>query len=201
MNKFAIMAFGSTMALLSSLSPAYADRVNANAMEKSHWYSAPREIQIINEEPVVRDFREAPTAPRSIDLPNGPSGNSGLVNGMHVGGGPGYRTPYSSNPVGLPKADFGHASSNIPASLMSPRKGLPNGTSARQMSAPISAPKFAKSPAAPSPVHTAAPVRPAAPVSVMTYAPSGGNYGNSVGSGGGTYTKTGVRGSLLSKVK
>jgi hypothetical protein len=203
MNKFAMVAFGAGAALLSSLSPAYADRINVNTMEKARWYSAPREIQIIDEQPVVRDFREAPQQQRSIELPNGPAGNSGVIDGMHIGGGPGYRTPYSSGPVGLPKADFGHASSNIPASLMSPRKGLPNGTTARQMSTPMAAPKVAgrSGPMPPTAARTPAPARPAAPTSVMTYAPNGGNYGGSVGSGGGTYTKTGVRGSLLSKVK
>ncbi|MGH7192862.1 MAG: hypothetical protein ACREJM_04910, partial [Candidatus Saccharimonadales bacterium] len=64
-----MVAFGAGMALLSSLCPAYADKINANAVEKSHWYNAPREIQIIDDQPVVRDFREAPQQQRSIELP------------------------------------------------------------------------------------------------------------------------------------
>jgi hypothetical protein len=36
------------------------------------WYSAPREMQIIDERPAVRDFREAPTPPKPIALPPGP---------------------------------------------------------------------------------------------------------------------------------
>ncbi len=55
------------------------------AMEKSRFYTAPREYQIIDDRPVVRDFREAPATGSQIGIPNGPGGGPG------AGGMGGYR--------------------------------------------------------------------------------------------------------------
>ncbi len=47
-------------------------RINTKSLEKATFYNAPREIQIIDDRPVVRDFREAPTQDQGIELPPGP---------------------------------------------------------------------------------------------------------------------------------
>lgn len=117
--------------------------VNNNALERSRWYTAPREIHVLDERPVVRDFREAPVRPGQTAIPPGPGaiggpgaggigdvgGGTGINPTIPAGGlpipggtGPGYR----SDPTGmstLPQSGFG--GTNIPARGMGPRGILP----------------------------------------------------------------------------
>jgi hypothetical protein len=199
MNKLALLAISSGAVLASTISPALAGpAVRQDAMERSRFYNAPREIQILDERPVVRDFREAPSAVPSFQLPPGPQGAGNLV--PAGGGNAGFRTPQSSSPIGLPRADFGHAQSNIPSSLGAPR-GLPKGTQTGVMGN-LPTPKMGGRPAAPmarNPVATA-PARPAAPQQMMSYGPG---YGSapSVGSSNASRSTQSLRGNLLTKVK
>jgi hypothetical protein len=93
----------SCLAALSSAAPAWAQTVNKNATEKSTWHTAPREIQIIDDRPIIRDFREAPAMPQQIQLPPGPVGSGGGYGGNGAGalaGGPGSTLPAGGMPLG-----------------------------------------------------------------------------------------------------
>jgi len=148
MKKLVLLSVSAGLCLVVAAQEADAQqqRVRENAMNKSRWYNAPREIQIIDERPIVKDFREAPQAPGYVDLPPGPEGFGGGYGGGGAGsmgdpgggasaplqlGGPnqGYRTdsPMSGSPMPLPKSGFGRES-NIPARGMGPKGPLPGVT-------------------------------------------------------------------------
>ncbi len=134
--------------------PAYAQhpnsKVKTNAIQKSGWYKHPREIHIIDERPVVRDFREAPQEVGTLELPPGPvgfGGDSGGGGAGALGGDPGSTLPASGLPIGgpnqgyrgapasdttLPKSGFGR-DTNIPARGMGPRQALPDGTTTNRL--------------------------------------------------------------------
>jgi hypothetical protein len=105
-----------------NLTPASAQggtRIQNDVVQKSVWHTAPREIQIIDERPVVKDFREAPQAGGSIELPSGPPGSLGSVGGNGagaLGGGSGASIPGSGLP--LPGSGPGYVGSRaaIPGS-------------------------------------------------------------------------------------
>jgi hypothetical protein len=135
--------------VMLSQTPLSAQQINPNAKEKVKFYTAPRQIQIIDDRPIIRDFREAPAQARPINLPPGPvgtasgfgGGGAGALGpdggtlpsgGMPLSGGsdPGYRSdPAQANSVPLDKADFGHRPSNIPAGGIRPKGPLPGGFS------------------------------------------------------------------------
>ncbi len=199
---------------------AQTQTVNPKARQKANWYVAPHEIQIIDDRPVVKDFREAPQAPAGLQLPPGPQGAPGFSGGGSGalpddsgtmpfnqpagpnGGQPGYRTDSPGGPLGLPKADFGHQPSNIPSRGMGPKGPLPGGFTTgvhAKMGAPIAPagapPLTAQRVAGHTPGASGPAARP-----VASY---GGGYGPSVGggSGGGMSTSADVRGKLLRQVK
>jgi hypothetical protein len=194
-------------------------QVNPKARQKATWYVAPHEIQIIDDRPVIKDFREAPAAPQNIQLPPGPQAGAGFSGGGGgamgddggtmpnnqaagpSGGQPAYRTDSPGGPLGLPKADFGHQASNIPARGMGPKGPLPGGFTTgvhAKMGAPI-APSGPPAMAA-NRVAGHSPGAMPAPKPIASY---GGGYGPSVGggSGGGMSTSSDVRGKLLRGVK
>src|SRR5438876_6581906 len=92
-----IICFGSNAASAQGI------KVKKDALEKVQWYHAPREIQILNEDPSVRDMRGGSADPGQITIPLGGGGASGPRSGA--------MNPNLLN--GLPKATFGQ--SNIPA--------------------------------------------------------------------------------------
>jgi len=211
------------VAALTAASPAHASnaqggpRINSKALEKTTFYNAPREIQIIDDRPVVRDFREAPSQGSSIELPPGPQGSGGGAGGggagsldggggpasvppggMHLGPDPGYRTPNGSS-VPLAKSGFGR-DTNIPARGMGPRGALPDGTSTNRLMGKMLNPSAVKGVAA-GPSRGMAPTAGRSNgnsnVPVATYS---GGYGSGSGSGYGgsaSRTESAVRGSLL----
>lgn len=223
MSKFALLAMTLGMVAAVAVAPADAQNaVNAKAREKVRWYNAPREIQIIDDRPVVKDFREAPSAPQSIQLPPGPGAYGGVggggggamggddggvlpAGGMPMGGGgPGYRTDSPSGPVGLPKADFGHQASNIPARGLGPRGPLPGGQTTNRLAGrmmPWSPGQGVNPNVGRSAAGARRPVQAAAPAAA-SYNPGGG-YGPSVGGGsyGGSGSSTSVSARLLKKIK
>lgn len=148
MKKLVLLSLSAGLCLMASAGEANAQqRMKTNEMNKSRWFNAPREYQIIDERPIIKDFREAPQAPGYVDLPPGPEGFGGGYGGGGAGamgdpgggsasapmqlGGPnqGYRTdsPMSGSPMPLPKSGFGRES-NIPARGMGPKGPLPGVT-------------------------------------------------------------------------
>jgi hypothetical protein len=206
--------------------PAYGQNttsVNKKALEKSTFYSAPREIQILDERPVVKDFREAPENAGSIDIPPGP--NAGSVGG-HGGGalGPNGGAPGANIPAGglqlpagnsptyreapaalrtLPKSGFG--GSNIPARGMGPRgllPGITTGVVGKIMAQNKPTPTGeAAGPAKGMKANSGRTVGNTAGPAAASYS---GGYGTGAGpnyGGSASRTETFVRGSLLRKNK
>ncbi|PWT94603.1 MAG: hypothetical protein C5B53_12730 [Candidatus Melainabacteria bacterium] len=198
--------------------------INKKSIEHTTWHTAPREFQIVDDSPIIRDFREAPQNPGQIALPPGPSAGPGGGHGegalgplgggspsipaggmpLPGGSGPGYRSNPSSIPnLGtLPKSGFG--GSNIPARGMGPRGLLPNGSTQNVIGKLMASKK-------PVPVaQSAGPARgmsaPAPRTMGNTAGPAVASYGGGSGTGigpdyGGSAnrTETFVRGSLLRK--
>lgn len=175
-------------------------KIRTDMVEKSRWHNAPKQYQIIDDRPSIRDFREAPTQPQYVDLPPGPQASGGYggqgSGAMPAGGGPGAMMPaggmqlggpnqgFRSAPQGLPgimnlpKSGFG-GPSNIPAGGFRP-KGLQNGSSTNLMGKLFTPPKAGpRAGAMPSAGGANYPVRQAAPASYS------GGYGASTGGGGG----------------
>jgi hypothetical protein len=189
--------------------------ISKKALEKATFYNAPREYQLINDDPVIRDFRDGPQTGGQIGIPNGPGGGQGAggmaglgggsgvnqtipANGLPLTGGtgPGYRNA----PIGmtsLPKSGFG--GSNIPAGGMGPRGILPGvtmGVVGKVMSQnkPIpthAAPLHGVSLKGPSVSGKAAPSGPPTVTNYGGYSNHPTSYGNS------SRTEQNVRGHLL----
>ena len=206
-----------TLSLLSliSVAPSYAQqKIDQKALGKATWHESPREIQILDERPVIRDFREAPAAAQQIELPPGPQGSGGgyggngggalgggapslPAGGMQLGNGssPGYRTPSAA---ALPKSGFG-GPSNIPARGMAPRGSLP-GVNQSVLGNIMAKPKGAGSGAGPA--GGMAP--PTGRSNGNSNAPAVANYGgygtgSGTGTGGASSTESNVRGTLLKR--
>lgn len=227
MSKLGILAMTLGVLAVVAIAPADAqgNSVNAKAKDKVRWYNAPREFQIIDDRPVIKDFREAPSSGQQIQLPPGPQAFGGMggggggamggddggtlpSGGMPLGGGgqPAYRTGGPMDPMGgLPKADFGHRPSNIPAGGMGPKGPLPGGFTTNRLAGKMmpwspgqgvnpNVGRMAGNRGAARPVQAAAPA--------ATYNPAGG-YGPSVGGGsyGGGGSSTSVSARLLKKIK
>lgn len=199
---------------------AGAQSVNQKARQKASWYNAPHEIQIIDERPVIRDFREAPSAPQMIQLPPGPQGFGGPgggggggamgdggggdtlpAGGMPIGGGPGdpgYRMP--AMPGGpLDRAGFTARPSNIPAGGIRPKGVLPNGQTTGVHGSLMTPTAHQAAPAAGAGARSAmAPAR-----QMAAPAASYGNYTQPTGgyNAGGSGANTAVRGVLLNRLK
>ncbi len=217
MKKLVLLSLSAGLCLMTQTNDANAQqRVRDDLKEKSRWYHAPREYQIIDERPIVKDFREAPSAPGFIDLPPGPEGAGGGYGGGGAGamgdpgsmappggvqlGGPnqGYRTdsPSMGTSLPLPKSGFGRES-NIPARGMGPKGPLPGVT--QGVLGKIMTPKPG---AGAGPASGAGNVRGrllggAKPAQAQSYS---GGYGSGSGignSGSAARTDSSVRGRLL----
>lgn len=196
------------LSVLAIAGPASAQgMISEKARQKATFYNAPRQIQIIDERPVIHDFREAPQAAPMMQLPPGPgaypggAGGAGGQGQMMNGGALPYRTPV--NPMGaLPKSGFGQFS-NIPARGMGPQQALPNGTTSgghvalpKQAAAPVASRSMLPGAGGARP---AAAARPAAPVAAAGY---GGNYTRTTGAtGGGSSVSSNVSGRLMNRLK
>jgi hypothetical protein len=210
MSILRLLGYALTMGIVSvvAIAPSFAQtKVDPRSLEKAKFYEAPRQMQIIDDRPIVRDFREAPAAPPPpIEIPpgpasNGPGGNgAGALGGgapslpagglqMGNGSAPAYRGP--SGGLGLPKSGFG-GPSNIPAGGPGGKyAGLPSTT---QHTMGNIVPKNAPSGGYAAPAGRSLGNTPKAPA-VASY----GGYGQGQGSGVGNSSRTesNVRGSLL----
>ncbi|MFN8655296.1 MAG: hypothetical protein U0105_03055 [Candidatus Obscuribacterales bacterium] len=223
--KISLVAVSLTVGVMCIASAANAQTANVKAKEKVHWYNAPREFQIIDDRPIIKDFREAPQGPQQVQLPPPPQGFGGVggggggANGGDDGGtmpsggmpmqgsmpgGP-YRTdgPMTGNPIPLPNArGFGAQGTNIPSRGMGPKGPLPGGFSSGIHGKIM---PWAK----PTPVAGAGAGRPngmgrpsaSGVANVPSAASYGGNYGpsGSASGAGGNSTSTAVHGYLLNR--
>jgi len=194
-------------------------KVPQKALEHSTWNVSPREFQIIDDRPIIKDFREAPRVGGTIDIPPPPQGFGGGAGGGNgpgaLGGGPGASLPgggvgapgswpaYRGDPPGLqglPKSGFGR-DSNIPARGMGPGGRLPGVTQGVIGKLMNQAPAKGQGAGAPRGMAPPTQARTTGNSStpVATY---NGGYGTGSGSAyGGSSSKTeaSVRGSLLRK--
>ncbi len=217
MNKLFGLGLLIALTSLAVALPAGAQQVKRNAMERlgsqgDQFYHAPREFQIIDNRPIIRDFRQGPEDQGMIDLPPAPgaAGSGGRMaggdtlpsGGMPLAGGPGqgYRTAPSSQ-RGLPMAGFGGPNSNM-GSYHPPARALPGGFNTGVLGKMMNQQKAAGAgggaPRSLTPYRAGSNARPAGPSApaVSSYGGGYGSGGSGYGSGGGT-TQTVVRGSLL----
>jgi hypothetical protein len=200
---------------------AMAQTMDKKAISKATWNQAPREFQIIDDRPIIKDFREAPSAPQGIQLPPPPQGFGGGGGGGGAGamgdgggppvlpgggmpmagnGGPAYRTD-APGMGGLPLGKSGFGPTNIPARGMAPRTMLPSGQTTGVHGSMMTPTAHSAGPGAGAGARGG--MAPAAPaVQAASYggrpytsAPSSGS------SGGGGGASTAVRGVLLNRLK
>ncbi len=206
------LMLGITVLLVAS--PAQAQKVKTDSLDKTRFYNAPRQFQIVDDRPIIRDFREAPQEAGTIDLPAGPQGGGGAGGGSGGGayGGPGSSLPagglqlggpsqgFRSAPTGLgslPKSGFG--ATNIPARGLGPRGALPGAQSTNQLMGKMLNQGKGVGAAAPrgmSPSGGRSAGKYTGPA-VQSY---GGGYGTGSGSaygGSSSRTESSVRGKLL----
>ena len=87
------LKYGITMALAFGLTgfvavkPANAQKVHKKHLEKARWHNAPRQFQIIDDRPIIKDFREAPAQAEHITMPPPPRGFHGGGRGGGSGAG------------------------------------------------------------------------------------------------------------------
>ncbi|MBX3072418.1 hypothetical protein KF707_10365 [Candidatus Obscuribacterales bacterium] len=210
----------------ASAQGGFSGHIQQNKLDKTKFFNAPRQMQILDERPIIKDFREAPASSPMIALPPGPQGNMGGYGGngagalgdVPSGGGPGsapvqlggpgvqpYRNADSGGQLPLPKSGF-NGPSNIPARGLGPKGPLADATSTNRLMGKMMKPKEQIGGTYPAGSLGGGRGRsinkgPAAPVA----ASYGSNYGT--GSGSGTSsgsagrTDTMVRGTLLGKTK
>ncbi len=163
-------------------------KVKKDSLEKSTWYEAPRQIQIIDDSPIIHDYRPAPQTNQDnqyVNIPANPGGNSSSIpaGGLHFGT-PAARVSAGSN---LPSAGFG---TNIPVGGIAHPRSLP-GISHGGLLHPPRSVSVANAPPATS-------YKPSAPA-VSSYGGYNSGGGNSYVGSSNKSTQTNVRGTLLRK--
>ncbi len=210
------------IAALVAAAPAQAQQsqIKMNARQKSEFYNAPRRIQIVDERPLISDFREAPQAVGTIQMPPPPQGFFGPGGGQGGGalpfpGGNGGATPVAQLPAGqgilpyrtpanqmvpLDRVGFGRFS-NIPAGGTGPRVALQNGstTGVHATMSPFARP--AQRPSMDHPRAIASNPRTSAPIASYGGPAYTQSPGGAVTSVNGMLANQAVRGTLLSRLK
>ncbi|MBK8223441.1 MAG: hypothetical protein IPK73_20710 [Candidatus Obscuribacter sp.] len=168
-------------------------------LQQAGWHKSPLQVQILDDGPVVKDYRTAPANDQGFNIPIAPVGNGG---GRIPEGGLPFQT--GSGPVmprmqqsSLPQAGFG---TNIPARGMGPAMALPQAKMGGLGNQYANQQKAATNVAA-------RPVGLGKPASGMRAAAAPASYGSSYGgsggggsySGGGSSSSTSVRAKLLGK--
>jgi len=135
-----VLALGGS--ILVTTAPACAQSISSRAKENVGWFSSPREIQIIDDRPVVHEFRESPVAEPTVDLsqfavasqpdndrPIGtiPSGGLSLAKLNSP------RVRAASNQGGVARAGLACYSNVAASSLVSYRDVAPDGTTTNRM--------------------------------------------------------------------
>lgn len=199
-------------------------QIRQDKLDKTKFYTSPRQMQILDERPIIKDFREAPANSPMIALPPGPQGGGGGYGGNGAGalgdtpsgggggapvqlGGPGvqpYRTANDGNQLPLPKSGF-NGPSNIPARGMGPRGALADATTTNRLMGQMMKPKEAIGGTYPTGSLGGGPRRSIGKPAAA--APVAASYGSNYGAGTGTGTSSGgsgrtegiVRGTLLKR--
>jgi len=209
----------------ASAQGGFQGHIQQNKLDKTKFFNAPRQMQILDERPIIKDFREAPASSPMIALPPGPQGGQGGYGGngagalgdVPSGGGPGsapvqlggpgvqpYRNADNGGALPLPKSGFS-GPSNIPARGLGPRGPLADATSTNRLMGKMMKPKEAIGGTYPAGGLGRGPARQVKQQQAPVAASYGSNYG--VGSGSGASsgssgrTEGVVRGTLLSKTK
>jgi hypothetical protein len=128
----------------SSQQPAAVVRMPKKALEKVRWFNAPRQIDLIDDRPIVHDHRTGPEAAQLFDIPIAPlptavaQGTAGDNASIPSGGipVPGNALPYrTSSPLlaGLPTLPKVGFDSNIPAYGLARKMNLPSGTTTNRL--------------------------------------------------------------------
>jgi hypothetical protein len=199
-------------------------QIKQNKMDKVHFYNSPRQMQILDERPIIKDFREAPASSPMISLPPGPQAGGGGYGGNGAGalgdnpsgggggapvqlGGPGvqpYRTADNGGQLPLPKSGF-NGPTNIPARGLGPRGALADATTTNRLMGQMLKPKEQIGGTYPAGSLGGGPRRSVGKPAAA--APVAASYGSNYGAGTGTGTSSGgsgrtegvVRGTLLKK--
>ncbi|CAN5357215.1 hypothetical protein BH11CYA1_BH11CYA1_24310 [soil metagenome] len=96
--------------------------IKKGQLQQAGWYKSNAQIQIVDDGPVVHDYRTAPHEDQAYQIPVGPAGTSGRIpeGGIPLGnGGP---QMMRMAPNALPQSGFG---TNMPARGMGPARALP----------------------------------------------------------------------------
>jgi hypothetical protein len=96
--------------------------IKKGQLQQAGWYKSNAQIQIVDDGPVVHDYRTAPHEDQAYQIPIGPAGTSGRIpeGGIPLGnGGP---QMMRMAPNSLPQSGFG---TNMPARGMGPARALP----------------------------------------------------------------------------
>lgn len=133
LSGFALVASAGSNANAEGYSNSGGFKVDKSTLQKADYYNAPREYHLLDERPILRDFRTAPVEPNVIEinagpLPSRPGTRSSWSDGS--GGSNGGASPFRSaapNLTTLPKSGFG-SEPNFNPNRGVPRN-LPNGTS------------------------------------------------------------------------
>ncbi len=194
-NKFKFsLCLSIVVSSLSINQASYAQfKVRKDSLEKSTWYTAPRQIQIIDDAPIVKDYRTPPQGSQDnqyVDIPANPGGNSNTIpaGGMHFGN---PNAAHVSSGPNLPRAGFG---TNIPSGGIAHPGSLPNISHGGLLHPPNSA----QPAAAPRNNYQAPVARPQSPVA-SSYGGYSSGSGNSYGASSNRSTEANVRGTLLRK--
>jgi len=169
--------------------------VKKGQLQQTGWYKSNMQVQIVDDGPIVHDYRTAPSNDPGYQIPIGPAGaNNGRIpeGGIPLGDGGPRQMRLERNT--LPQSGFGP--SNIPARGMGPANALPqtkmgglggNGSSGQQKTTtgtsarPIGRPSTVSASAGPAAYGS-------------NY---GGGQGANYGGGGSSSTSLGVRAKLL----
>lgn len=174
--------------------------IKKNQLQQAGWHKSPLQVQILDDGPVIKDYRTAPASDQGYNIPLAPTGNNGgriPEGGLPFNTGSGPVTPRIQTP-NLPQAGFG---SNIPARGMGPATALP-GVKMGGLGNQYAQQQQSKSTVAARPVGLGK------PASGMRAAAAPASYGSSYGGsgggggyygGGGSSSSTAVRAKLLGK--
>src|SRR5579872_2563452 len=77
MRQFYFLSLIAGLVLSGAGQPVEAQKIRKDALEKVKWNTAPREYQIIDDRPIIRDFREAPQDPGTVDIGAAAGGGGG----------------------------------------------------------------------------------------------------------------------------